>query len=897
MPQTNEAVLTFNRGLLSNLGLARLDIARYRMAAVEMTNWVPRILGAMMLRPGWQYLGTTNGGIGKNIPFFFDITDTALIELTNLAMRVRVNDVVITRPAVTAAVANGTFNTDLSSWTDSDEAGATSSWASPGYMKLVGTGAANAIRDQQVTVNQPNVEHALRIVIARGPVVLRVGTAQGKDDYIAETSLGTGTHSLAFTPTGNFWIRFKSVYEAARLVDSCTIEAAGPMVVTTPWAAASLQSIRWAESADVIFVACAGQQQQKIERRGTHSWSVVNYEPEDGPFLPINVGPISIASSALSGDVTLTASASLFRSTHVGALFRMTSVGQVQTSVLSGSDQWTGTIRVTGVGAGRQFTWSAVGAFVGKLTLQQSVGVPGSWVDIASNTAAFSGPYNDTLDNQIVYYRMGFKPGDYTSGTPTCTLSYASGQATGVARITGFTDETHVSAAILVDLGGTGGTVDWYEGVWSPKRGYPSAVGLHEGRLWWAGKDKLIGSISDGYSSFDDGVVSDTTPGDSGPIQRTIGEGPIDSIYWLISLLRMCVGTATTAANINAFKIESSAVLAARSSTLDEPLTPTNFNLKQSTARAVFVDRSTTRLYEIAYDIYMNDYRADDLTLLVPDLNDAGIAGIAVTRRPETRVHCWRNDGTVALLVFDRGENVICWSELNTLGSVVDIAVLPGTVEDQVYYTVKRTINNSTVYYVEKWAMESECVGGTLNKQADAFVLYSGAKTATFGGLSHLEGQSVVAWGDGVNLGTATVTGGSATFSRSAASAIIGLPYSARWESMKRGLNAASGTPLNQNQKIAKIGLILENTHWQSIKFGDNIGDLDNIPLDDCFDGSTFDGSGNEIPNPDLVFDFYDRNMTGFNDTWTTDARVVLTADAPLPATVVALTLTTDVSG
>lgn len=895
MPTENKAILAFNRGILSNLALARLDIARYAMAAAEMTNWVPRVLGSMMLRPGWGYLGSTaSNRKARNLPFIFSATDLALIELTDSALRVRVSDVLISRAAVTAAVTNGNFTTNLAGWTDSDEGSAVSSWVAPGYMSLVGTGSANAIRDQQVTVNEAGTEHALRIVIARGPVTLRVGTAQGKDDYIAETDLGTGTHSLALTPTGNFWIRLKTVRQAARLVDSVNIEAAGVMSVPTQWLEAALPIIRWVESADVLFISCYGQMQQKIERRGTRSWSVVNYEPEDGPFLSLNVGPITIAASALSGDVTLTASASLFRSTHVGALFRLTSAGQVASAVLSGADQWTNPIRVVGVGNARNFSESVTGAYVGTITLQQSAGAPGSWVDVESHPgAAFSKSYLDGLDNQIMYYRLGFKPGDYTSGTPTATLSFAAGTATGVARITAFTDELTVSAAILSDLGGTAGTTDWYEGVWSDKRGWPSAVALHEGRLWWAGKDKLIGSVSDAYSSFDDGVVSNTVLGDAGPIQRSIGEGPIDAIYWMVSLVRMCLGTSSTSANVNAVRIESSSVLAARSSTLDEPLTPTNFNLKLSAARAAFVDRSGSRLYEIAYDVYMNDFKADELTILTPDLNAMGILGIAIQRRPDTRIHCWRTDGTVGLLVFDRAENVICWSELECTGAVEDVSILPGIVEDRVYYTVNRTINGATARNVEKWALESECTGSTLNKQADAFILYSGAHTMTFPGLSHLEGQTVVGWGDGVDLGTATVTGGSATFTRAASNAVIGLPYTALWQSMKRGLTAGMGSPLNQNQKIAKIGLLLKDTHANGLLSGSDVDHLDAIPLEDLVDGTL----GNDVPNEDFVFDYYDKNMTGFNDKWTTDSRLVLKAQAPRPCTVLACTLTTTVSG
>jgi hypothetical protein len=72
------------------------------------------------------------------------------VELTNSAMRVWINDVLLTRPAVTTAITNGTFAGSLAGWTSLDEAGATSSWAAGNLMQLTGNGSARAIREQQV---------------------------------------------------------------------------------------------------------------------------------------------------------------------------------------------------------------------------------------------------------------------------------------------------------------------------------------------------------------------------------------------------------------------------------------------------------------------------------------------------------------------------------------------------------------------------------------------------------------------------------------------------------------------------------------------------------------------------------------------------------------------------
>lgn len=902
MPRQKSALLSFNRGLMSLLGCARIDIARYALSAEVFTNWMARVLGSMMLRPGLEYISSTKSNAkAKNIPFVFSVDDTALLEVTSGVLRVRADDALITRPPVTAAVTNGSFGADVTGWTDSDESGATSAWATGGYLSLIGTGTNAAIRDQQVTVNQANTEHALRIVVQRGPVLLRVGSSSGGDQYVSETTLGTGTHSLAFTPTGNFHVRLMNRRIPAALVDSVSVEAAGTMELPAPWLEADLAYIRHTQSGDVIYVACDGHQQRKIERRGSTSWSVVLYEPEDGPFRTINSSPITITPSAITGDITLTASKSLFKSTNVGSLFRLPSTGQLVTAAVSAEDQFTNPIRVSGVEAQRIFQVTLSGTWTATVTLQYSVAEPGSWVDVktwAGNTTNEN--YDDGLDNQIIYYRIGIKAGNFTSGPANVQLSFASGSITGIARITAYSSETSVSASVLKALGGTTATSSWSEGTWSDRRGWPSAVALHEGRLWWPGKDKIQGSESDGYEDFDD-----ETEGDAGPISRSIGEGPVDTINWALSLSRMILGTASNSANIAAVRIDGDSPISARSDSFDEPLTPTNFNLKLTSTRGIYVDRSEQGLYEIAFDVNSADFKTEDLTLVVPDVNDAGLVHIAVQHKPDVRIHCVRSDGTVGVLVFDRAENVICWLEVETDGIVEDVAVLPGVGEDHVYYVVRRTINGSTVRYLEKWTPEDECTGFPSARHADAHYMYSGVAVTTITGLSHLEGEDVVVWGwntatpfttqDGVaigrDMGAFTVSGGQITGLPSAVTnACIGLGYEARWKSLKQAFGAAMGTPLNQIKRIDNIGFVLLNAHGQGIRYGDNFETMDQLPLDDL----PVDSNG----DPDLnhIFDQYDKRMFEFDGDNETDPRVCLKASAPRPCTVAAATISMQIS-
>jgi hypothetical protein len=898
MGAANQELNAFNRGRISPLALARTDFKRTALSAEIQTNWMPRALGSMMLRPGLEYTGTTKSNLQSvQIPFVFSTDDTARLELTNLVMRVWVDDALVTRASVTTAITNGAFGTDLTGWTDVDSGSAASTWLTGGYMSLIGTGTASAKRRQEVTCSggNVNVRHALNIVIERGPVTIRVGSASGTDNYIAETVLDTGYHSLAFTPSGNFWIDLFSFTEAASLVDSIAVASAGAMELVTPWPTADLGKVRWDQSGDIVFCACDGYRQRKIERRADDSWSVVVYESDDGPFRVQNVGPITITPSATSGDITLTASEALFHSTQVGALFRLTQTGQSQDVSITGADQWSDPIRVTGIDGSRVFSIFISGTWAGTVTVQYSVGDPGDWVDAESgsftdNTAI---SYDDTLDNQVIYYRIGMKAGAYTSGTAEALLEYSSGSQTGIARVTSFTSATVVNAAVLSEFANAGATSDWAESYWSAYRGFPSAVALYEGRIWWAGKDRIWGSISDAFYSYDD-----TFEGDAGPISRSIGSGPVDTVGWLLPLQRLLLGG-------------EGRVYSARSSSLDEPLSPTNFNIKsisgQGSAQvggtlldtsAVYLQRSGQRIYEAAYDAGSYDYAVNELTQLVPEIGEPGIVKIVAQHQPEKRLHCIRSDGTVALMIYDRQEEVTCWIDVETPGAggfVEDAVVLPGEAEDQVYYTVKRTISASDVRYHEKWALESECRGFPEAHLADSFKLYTGAAVTTITGLSHLEGKEVVVWGwntatpfenaegdaIGRDLGTFTVASGQITgLADAVTNAVVGLAYEATYKSSKLayGIDPRAGTSLVAKKRISQLGIIARWVHAQGLRYGTDLDHLDDLPQTE---------RGETIDEHDMR-SAYDEEQFSVSGDWDTDTRLYLVAASPRPCTVLA---------
>lgn len=903
MPKLNTNLVGFNRGLVSRLALARVDLERMRFSAEVQTNWMPRTLGPMSLRAGLGYIGDTKSQFfAEYIPFIRSATETASIELTNNLMRVRTPNDLVTRDEVQTEVTNGAFD-DTAGWTLGTSGGASAAIAG-GVLTLAAPakgGLATAINAVTVDAGDTEKEHALRVIVERGPVEFRVGSTSGGSDLVSRTNLEPGVHSIAFTPdVTTFYIYFETTERIEAVIGSVTVEPAGVMEIPTTWATSDLDHIRHSQSADVIFVACAGQQQRRIERRGRRSWSFVYYRSSDGPFRSsASYNNLSLTPDDTTGNITLTASRSLFTADHIGSLFRLFQTSQRIADSLGAANQFTAPVRVTGLQADgdRTFSIDIAGTWAGTLTLQRSFdSEDAGFVDVptATYTANTSTTYADAFDNQVVWYRVGFKTGDYTSGSADITLSYPRGGGAGIVRITDVASDVSASAEVLSDLKSLQPTEDWREGEWSDLYGWPSAVAIYDGRLWWFGKDKEWGSVSDNYDSF-----SSDVEGEAGPISRSIGYGPIETINWALPLQRLILGTASSEISI-------------RSSSFDEPLTPTNFSQKDCSTQGsaniapakmdgagIFVQRSGQRLIRLGYSLEKNDYAPADLTQLVPDLLGSGIfKRVFIQRQPDTRIHCIANDGNAYVLVYEPDENVVCWIKIETEGSIDNGFVLPEALEDRVYYQVQRGVYR----HLEALAFDNVCRGFPEARLADSHIMFDngGTPTQTIPGLTRFNGEEVVVWGwntatpftnaDGTivgrDMGTFSVSSEQIVLPVAVTNACVGLYYKAQFKSAKLAYAAGMGTALAQRKKVNYLGLIMMNTHYQGLRYGRSLDVLDDLPLEE---------SAEETP-AHTVWEDYDNPAFTFPGEWHTDSRLCLEAAAPRPCTVQAAVITVETS-
>lgn len=936
MPRYNAPFYSLNRGEVSRLALMRVDQERLAMSAETMVNWMPLTAGPMTLRPGTEYLGSTYGDkTCRILEFVYATDDAALLELTDYNLRVWVDGELVSRQAVTSTIQS------FSSWTISASTGASVTVDGSGNLifKDVKQGGLSYAYGTMNCTSNLNKSHGLRIPVTfGGNLTLKIGTTQGDDDVFPETLLGTGTHSINFAPTTNtVYIQLESKDARPYKIAPITIESGGAMVIPTPWAEADIPFVRYDQSADIVFLACEGYQQYMIQRRSFNSWSVVKYEVDDGPF-PGTSGDdtFRFTPNALQGEATITTNKQFFQESMVGALIRLYHLQQDTTEDLNVAETSTTPIFVTGTaettywdpngGSGspppgsfttissteRQFTINISGTWSGTIALQRTFDPEGisDWVQVATYTSNQTNVnYNDHMSNVQAYYRLFFKT--YTSGTATCNLSIAGGGGAGIARIVSVSTASVPHTATVhilkpfygcVTSGGTtrgsGSTTQWRLSQWDSNQGWPSSVAIHEGRLWWAGGARIWGSVADNYYSFDLDFE-----GEAAPINRSIGKGPIQNTNFMMSLGRLVVGT-------------DAGIISARSSSFDEPLTPTKFNLKysntQGTARlrplaldqkGVFVQRSDRRVYMIVFTTQSFDYQTVDLTRLNLDIGIPGFTSLGVQRQLDTRLWCIRNDGQAAVFLFDEQDKVEAWFRIDAAddGFIENVAVLPGTLEDQVYVCVRRTVNGSTKRYIERFSRVDQCQGGSLTRLLDAHAVYEGAATTTLTGLSYLEGKTVSVWGatatdvsnsTGRDLGTYTVSGGQITVSTSVTKAVVGLPYTAQFVSSKLAYAAREGTPINQMKRVNKIGFVLDRTHYQGVRYGQydiqaGTYTADDLPLIE--DGA--ETAANKI------WQFYDAQQFELNGLWDTDSRVYVEAASPRPATVLGFTIEMETSG
>lgn len=118
-------------------------------------------------------------------------------------------------------------------------------------------------------------------------------------------------------------------------------DGAKTATVATPWSLAQTRQFSWTQSADTLLVVHPDVAPKKITRTSHTAWTIADWAfQEDGdvryvPFHKFADNDVTLAASAVTGTVTLTASADVFVADHVGTRFRVVQKQVEITSVTS----------------------------------------------------------------------------------------------------------------------------------------------------------------------------------------------------------------------------------------------------------------------------------------------------------------------------------------------------------------------------------------------------------------------------------------------------------------------------------------------------------------------------------------------------------------------------------
>lgn len=321
---------------------------------------------------------------------------------------------------------------------------------------------------------------------------------------------------------------------------------------------------------------------------------------------------------------------------------------------------------------------------------------------------------------------------------------------------------------------------------------------------------------------------------------------------------------------------------------LNEALTPTNIRPVKCTSygsaflsaidvdgNVIFIQRGLRKLRRLEYEFTKDRYKAVDISILGEHITESGLVDVAYINEPESLIWGVREDGKLICLTYEPEYQIYGWSKHIVGGvdvKVKNIAISDAIEanEDELWAIISRTINSETVQYIEflTQGLTPE------DAQVDAFFVDSGiTKTGedivTVDGLTHLIGETVSVFADGL-IQTPKVVNGDGEITITAADKVqVGLPYASILETLPMEGGNPVGSAMGKIKRISKIVLRL----YKSLKFtiSNLLGDTGETVI---LDTSLYTDDSNELDFP---------------GGYETGGQIKIVIDDPVPFTLLAL--------
>tara|TARA_R110002020_G_scaffold224222_2_gene433699 strand:- start:5290 stop:7797 length:2508 start_codon:yes stop_codon:yes gene_type:complete len=826
MAKQTIAFTNFTAGELSPRLDGRTDLGKYFNGSKTLENMVVHPHGAASRRPGTKFVHEvkSSAAVTRLIPFEFSTTQTYILELGNLYIR---------------------FFKDKGIITEADKTITGVTQANPAVVTISSHGYSN---DDHVIITG----------------VVGMTQLNGKTFKVAGVSTNTfqlqTVDGVAINSTG--YTAYSSAGTSNKIYQ-----------ITSPFTTSQIPTVKFAQSADIMYMVHPSHPIQKLSRTGHTAWTITT------PTLTTSDDvTVSAVTQANPGVVTTAKSHKYVK----GDLITFTGVGGM--TQLNGNTYTVGTIL-------NEFSMSAV--------TQANPGV-------VTTTAAHNLAVGDDISIKDVkgmtqlndnYYTVKTVPSSTTFsladsvGTNLNTSGYTAYSSAGTVTTPDTRFELQDSAGVNLNTSGYGSFSasgnDIINKLTDPllNRGadtYPSCVSFFEQRLVFAGSNNDPQSIwyskSGSYENFTTGVNA------SDAMVYTIASNKVNAIRYMSAQRSLIVGT-----------VGGEFVVSASGTT--SPITPTNIQIqKQSSYGAanidavqienvtMFLQRAKRKVRELTYNINIDQYQAADMTLLAEHISEGGITEMAYQQEPDSVLWCVRSDGTLLGFTYARAEEVVGWHR-HILGGafgsgqavIESVASIPtDSNEDELYMIVKRTVNSVTRRYVEYLNLFDY---GTDQKDAffvDSGLTYSGSATTSISGLDHLEGQVVTILADGATHPDKTVSSGAVTLDRSSSKVHIGLPYTSLLQTMRIESQGNEATSQSKTKRINEVTLRLHET--VGVEVGASLTDMERIPF-----RSSAAAMNTAVPL------FTGDKQVEFRDDFNTDGHVYVRQTQPLPLTLISL--------
>lgn len=598
--------------------------------------------------------------------------------------------------------------------------------------------------------------------------------------------------------------------------------------LTTPFAETDLKNLRFNQSADTMFICSGTHPVQVLKHFSDTVWTIENFAVTHA-YYDIMTGDSTdtntIKPSAVSGSVTLTALNDTFLSTQVGGHIKLShDMPSVTVSANTGA--------TASVLVGQSWKVITHGTWAGSVTLQTSED-GSTWKEYRHyrSSSDFNASESGTFDKHT-YMRAVV---DLYNGAVEVNLTRYPYTHEGTAEITGYTSAKVVTVTVDEDFGSTDATKEYAFGVWSEAYGYPSCSTFFQDRLVFAANSQyphiIWMSRTGDYYNFGTEKVSGTVTDDSAVAVAVISR-EVFKINHIISAKDLLVLTNGNEWIISGSQIVTPAnppnpmVQTTRGSNECEPQFIGN--------RAIYVQRRNGTVRDLGYTYESDNYTGDDLTQLAKNLVDGyDLTDSAFQQEPNSVIYFVRSDGAVLCLTYIREQKVFGWSSLYTDGEYESVANVVSDSKDTLYAVVKRTINGSTVRYIEVFDEQRDSATLADYVMTDcSLVITNETATTALTGLAHLAGKTVQVIGDGRRQPDITIAAdGTAAIQDACTKVTVGLKYTAKGELPNVEMSLKDGTMQGRPKRVVEAYLRLKNSLGG--KAGNTFDVLDSAPYDE----------------------------------------------------------------